>query len=38
MKKFLKNTYFAIIILFIYAPIITMIIFSFNNGETTDSW
>ncbi|ATZ17593.1 spermidine/putrescine ABC transporter permease [Williamsoniiplasma luminosum] len=38
MKKFFKSSYFAIILLFIYVPIIVMIMFSFNAGDTTFSW
>ncbi|KNG78922.1 spermidine/putrescine ABC transporter permease/substrate-binding protein [Mycoplasma sp. HU2014] len=38
MKRFLKNSYFAIIIAFIYAPIAAMVVLSFNGGETTLGW
>ncbi|ATZ18964.1 spermidine/putrescine ABC transporter permease [Williamsoniiplasma somnilux] len=38
MKKFFKGSYFAIIMAFIYIPIIIMIIFSFNSGGTTFSF
>ncbi|EOA07112.1 Spermidine/putrescine ABC transporter, permease and substrate-binding component [Mycoplasma yeatsii 13926] len=38
MKRFLKNSYFAIIIAFIYAPIVAMVVLSFNGGETTLGW
>jgi len=38
MKKFFKSTYFAIILLIIYIPIIVMIFFSFNSGSTVFSW
>ncbi|ATG97600.1 spermidine/putrescine ABC transporter permease/substrate-binding protein [Mesoplasma lactucae] len=36
MKKFWKSSYFAIIMLFIYIPIIIMIVFSFNSGDTVN--
>ena len=32
--KFLKRFYLAIILLFLYAPILVMILFSFNKGDT----
>lgn len=38
MKKFFKGSYFAIIMAFIYIPIIVMIVFSFNSGGTTFSF
>ncbi|AUF83789.1 spermidine/putrescine ABC transporter permease [Mesoplasma syrphidae] len=38
MKRFFKSSYFAIVIAFIYIPILVMIGFSFNSGETTASW
>ncbi|AXK50827.1 spermidine/putrescine ABC transporter permease/substrate-binding protein [Spiroplasma alleghenense] len=41
MKKFFKSSYFAIIMAFIYIPIIVMIIYSFNSGKTIsqfDGW
>ncbi|WP_027062906.1 spermidine/putrescine ABC transporter permease/substrate-binding protein [Mesoplasma seiffertii] len=38
MKRFFKSSYFAIVIAFIYVPILVMIAFSFNSGETTASW
>ncbi|WP_338972596.1 spermidine/putrescine ABC transporter permease/substrate-binding protein [Spiroplasma endosymbiont of Panorpa germanica] len=34
MKKFFKSSYFAIIMAFIYIPIIVMMIYSFNSGKT----
>ncbi|AHI53535.1 spermidine/putrescine ABC transporter permease [Spiroplasma sabaudiense Ar-1343] len=34
MKRFFKTSYFAIIMAFIYVPIIIMIIYSFNSGKT----
>ncbi|AOG60096.1 spermidine/putrescine ABC transporter permease [Spiroplasma helicoides] len=38
MKKFLKSSYFALILLFIYIPIAVMIMFSFNSGNTVSKW
>lgn len=41
MKKFIRTSYFAIIMLMIYLPIVVMILFSFNSGSTTnefDGW
>ncbi|QVJ96509.1 extracellular solute-binding protein [Mycoplasma mycoides subsp. capri] len=38
MKKLLKRSYFAFVLLFIYAPILAMVVFSFNNGDTTIKW
>ncbi|WP_339021148.1 spermidine/putrescine ABC transporter permease/substrate-binding protein [Spiroplasma endosymbiont of Atherix ibis] len=38
MKKFIKSSYFLIIMTFIYVPIAVMIVFSFNSGNSTSSW
>ncbi|AUM62388.1 spermidine/putrescine ABC transporter permease/substrate-binding protein [Spiroplasma monobiae] len=38
MKKFIKSSYFLIMMLFIYVPIAVMILFSFNSGNSTSSW
>ncbi len=38
MKKFIKSSYFLIMMLFIYVPIAVMIIFSFNSGSSVTSW
>lgn len=38
MKKFIRTNYFAIIMAFIYIPIVVMIIFSFNAGTTVSTW
>lgn len=38
MKKFIKGSYFAIVMAFIYIPVVVMILFSFNSGSTTFSW
>lgn len=34
MKRFLKSSYMAFIMLFIYVPIMILILFSFNSGES----
>ncbi|MBW3058119.1 ABC transporter permease subunit [Spiroplasma poulsonii] len=34
MKRFLKSYYMALIMLFIYVPIMILILFSFNSGES----
>lgn len=38
MKRFFRSTYFAIILLVIYIPIVVMIFFSFNSGTSVSSW
>ncbi|AGR40848.1 spermidine/putrescine ABC transporter permease/substrate-binding protein [Spiroplasma taiwanense] len=38
MKKFIKSSYFLIMMLFIYVPIAVMIVFSFNNGNSLNNW
>lgn len=38
MKRLLKRSHFAFVLLFIYAPILAMVVFSFNNGDTTIKW
>ncbi len=38
MSKILKNIYIALIILFLYAPIIIMIVLSFNAGRSRAKW
>ncbi|WP_338985327.1 spermidine/putrescine ABC transporter permease/substrate-binding protein [Spiroplasma endosymbiont of Diplazon laetatorius] len=38
MKKFIKSSYFLIMMLFIYFPIAIMILFSFNAGNSTTQW
>jgi|SRR5690625_934488 len=37
-NKIIKNTYFILIILFIYIPIISMIVFSFNSSRSLTTW
>lgn len=38
MTKFWKRTYLAVIYAFLYAPIVVLIVFSFNEGKTRGSW
>lgn len=38
MSGFLKNTYFCAVYLFLYIPIIILVIFSFNNSEHSLLW
>lgn len=38
MKKGLKALYLSLIYLFLYAPIIVLIIFSFNEGRSRSAW
>ena len=38
MKKTLKKLYLFIIFVFLYAPVFTLIIFSFNKSESRASW
>lgn len=38
MKSFLKNTYLAIIFLLLYTPILVLMLFSFNGGDSVRSW
>lgn len=38
MKKFFKRFYLAFILLFLYAPILTLIVFSFNESKLMASW
>lgn len=38
MKRFLERFYLAIIFLFLYAPIVTLIILSFNESRTRAKW
>lgn len=38
MYNFLKKIYLGLIFLFLYAPIIVLLIFSFNEGKTRGSW
>lgn len=38
MNKFLKRSYLFLIYAFLYAPILVLIVFSFNEGRTRGSW
>lgn len=38
MKRFLERCYIMIIFIFLYAPIITLIVLSFNNSRTRAKW
>lgn len=38
MKRFLERFYIAIIFIFLYAPIITLMVLSFNNSRTRAKW
>ncbi|HHT62099.1 MAG TPA: ABC transporter permease [Clostridia bacterium] len=38
MKNFLKKFYIFLVFLFLYAPIIVLIIFSFNNSKSRGHW
>lgn len=38
MKKTLQNTYLSLIIFLLYAPIVTLVVLSFNNSKTRAKW
>ena len=38
MRRFIKRFYVGIILLFLYLPIITLIVFSFNDSKTMARW
>ena len=38
IKSFIKRAYLLIIFIFLYTPIITLMIFSFNDSKTMGSW
>lgn len=38
VKKLFSNTYIALIFIFLYAPIATLIVFSFNDSKSRASW
>lgn len=38
MKSFFKNSYLAIIFLLLYTPILVLMAFSFNGGDSVRSW
>ena len=37
-ENFIKRFYLAIIFIFLYAPIVTLIVFSFNDSKSMGSW
>ncbi len=38
MTKLLKKAYFYLILLFLYAPILTLVVFSFNDAKSRGRW
>ncbi|MBQ7718320.1 MAG: ABC transporter permease subunit [Clostridia bacterium] len=38
MKKFFSKAYFYIVLLFLYLPILTLVIFSFNSAKSRGRW
>ena len=38
MKKFLKDFYLLLIFLFLYAPIVVLMVFSFNDSKSRRLW
>ena len=38
MTKILKRIYITLIFIFLYAPIVTLIVLSFNNSKTRAKW
>ena len=38
MKKFIKNFYISLLLLFLYIPILMLMVFSFNEGKTMSKW
>ena len=38
MKKFLKKSYLTLVYIFLYAPVVILIIFSFNNSKSRAHW
>ena len=38
MKKILKKSYLALVLLFLYAPIVVLIVQSFNSGKSRAKW
>jgi spermidine/putrescine transport system permease protein len=38
MKKILKKAYLLLVVLFLYLPIFTLMVLSFNEGKTMNSW
>lgn len=38
MKRFSGKAYMALVLFFLYAPILVLVIYSFNSGETRGNW
>ena len=38
LRTFFKGTYLGLILLFLYAPILILIVFSFNESKTLGNW
>lgn len=38
MKRFIERFYIIIIFIFLYAPIVTLMVLSFNNSRTRAKW
>jgi len=38
MTRFFKKFYFYLILLFLYAPILTLVVFSFNGAKSRGKW
>ncbi len=38
IKQFFKRFYLSIILIFLYLPIVTLMVFSFNSGESMSRW
>ena len=38
LRTFFKGTYIGLILLFLYAPILILIVFSFNSSKTLGHW
>ena len=38
MKKILRRTYFGLILFLMYAPILTLIVLSFNASKSRTKW
>lgn len=38
MKKLFKKAYFYLILIFLYAPILTLVVFSFNDAKSRGKW
>ena len=38
LKRFFKRFYLAILLIFLYLPILTLMVFSFNSGSSMSKW